>query len=101
MPGSSPGQGQAEAKPARGPAQPDLITRYKLHDKIAAGGQGGEAGSAGSAPTTPGKKAWSANKEERQSLLQRRRDEMVLEARRKMEAKMAAEKAKVAAGQDS
>lgn len=38
--------------------------------------------------------AWSANKEERQSLLQKRRDAMILEARRKMEAKLRAEKEK-------
>jgi coupling of ubiquitin conjugation to ER degradation protein 1 len=39
-----------------------------------------------------GKKAWSSSKEERQSLLQKRRDAMILEARRKMEAKLRAEK---------
>jgi coupling of ubiquitin conjugation to ER degradation protein 1 len=39
-----------------------------------------------------GKKAWSSSKEERQSLLQKRRDAMILEARRKMEAKLKAEK---------
>ena len=37
--------------------------------------------------------AWSANKGERQALLQKRREEMILSARRKMEAKLAAEKA--------
>jgi coupling of ubiquitin conjugation to ER degradation protein 1 len=41
-------------------------------------------------------KAWSTSREERQSLLQKRRDQMILEARRKMEAKIAAEKAKAA-----
>ena len=46
--------------------------------------------------TTPGGKqkqgqAWSSNKAERQALLQRRREEMILAARRKMEAKVAAE----------
>jgi len=35
--------------------------------------------------------SWSANKGERQALLQRRREEMILAARRKMEAKVAAE----------
>jgi coupling of ubiquitin conjugation to ER degradation protein 1 len=35
--------------------------------------------------------AWSSNKVERQALLQRRRDEMILAARRKMEAKVAEE----------
>lgn len=38
-------------------------------------------------------KGWSSNRDERQSALQRRRDEMILAARRKMEAKIAAEKA--------
>lgn len=35
--------------------------------------------------------AWSQNKVERQALLQKRREEMILAARRKMEAKVAAE----------
>jgi coupling of ubiquitin conjugation to ER degradation protein 1 len=38
-------------------------------------------------------KSWSANKSERQALLQKRRDEMILSARRKMEEKLAAEEA--------
>ena len=37
------------------------------------------------------KQAWSSNKGERQALLQKRREEMILAARRKMEAKVAAE----------
>ena len=37
------------------------------------------------------KQAWSSNKGERHALLQRRREEMILAARRKMEAKVAAE----------
>jgi len=50
--------------------------------------------------TTPGGKqkqgqAWSQNKAERQALLQKRREEMILAARRKMEAKVAAESARV------
>jgi coupling of ubiquitin conjugation to ER degradation protein 1 len=53
----------------------------------------------GSEPATPGTKikAWSTNRDERQTALQRRRDEMILAARRKMEAKIAAEKAANAA----
>lgn len=50
---------------------------------------------------TSGKKqgqAWSANKGERQALLQKRREEMILGARRKMEAKLAAEKGLGTAG---
>jgi coupling of ubiquitin conjugation to ER degradation protein 1 len=41
----------------------------------------------------PGEKAWSGNKEVRQKTLAERRDEMILAARKKMEAKIAAEKA--------
>lgn len=38
-------------------------------------------------------KGWSSNREERQASLQRRRDEMILAARKKMQAKLAADKA--------
>ena len=77
-------------KAAERPAQPDLITRYNLKDKVNAPVTQEE-----SSRTPPGGngKAWSSNKDERQSLLQKRRDQMILEARRKMEAKIAAEKA--------
>ncbi|KAK4231407.1 hypothetical protein QBC38DRAFT_451423 [Podospora fimiseda] len=74
------------------PAQPDLITRYNLKDKLNAPIEEEKAEQGGN-----GKKAWSQNKEERQSLLQKRRDQMILEARRKMEAKIKAEKEKAAA----
>jgi coupling of ubiquitin conjugation to ER degradation protein 1 len=82
-----------QPKAPAGPAHPDLITRYNLKDKIdTASPAAGES----SAETTGAKgsgKGWSSNRDERQSLLQRRRDQMILEARRKMEAKIAAEKA--------
>ncbi|KAG6040986.1 hypothetical protein E4U41_006376 [Claviceps citrina] len=84
-----PGQPQSGASAASAtrqadkPSQPDLITRYNLGGKIAAGVQEEEKEVRG----------WSSNREERQSTLQRRRDEMILAARRKMEAKIAAEKA--------
>ncbi|KAK4165895.1 hypothetical protein QBC43DRAFT_314469 [Cladorrhinum sp. PSN259] len=95
-----PLQGQQQASSANNnnnkapstPAQPDLITRYNLKDKLNAPVEEGKKEEAGS-----GKKAWSTNKEERQSLLQKRRDQMILEARRKMEAKIKAEKEKAAA----
>lgn len=38
-------------------------------------------------------KGWSSNRDERQASLKKRRDDMILAARRKMEAKIAAEKA--------
>jgi len=75
------------SKPAEKPEQPDLITRYNLKDKLASPQPAEEQ------EAVPKGKAWSSNKEERQSLLQKRRDQMILEARRKMEAKIAAEKA--------
>ncbi|KAJ5176001.1 Ubiquitin system component Cue [Penicillium canariense] len=56
----------------------DLISRYNLSEKV---------GADSTAEFTPGaasKSAWSQNKEERQRLLQKRRDEMILAARRKM-----------------
>ncbi len=53
---------------------PDLITRYNLASRIGEEGKAEEM-----------KPAWSNNKSERQALLQRRREEMVLKARRKME----------------
>jgi coupling of ubiquitin conjugation to ER degradation protein 1 len=76
-----------QPKPAAGSAHPDLITRYNLRDKLNTLANESENG-----------KGWSSKPEERQSLLQRRRDQMILEARRKMEAKIAAEKAKAAGG---
>ena len=65
------------------PSQPDLITRYNLASKV------GQASSTGTEEQP--KKAWSQDKNERQANLQRRREEMVLAARRKMEEKAKAE----------
>ena len=63
----------------------DLIARYNLGSKIH------------SPPSTPSEgigshggshtQTWSNNKNERQALLQRRREEMILNARRKLEEK--------------
>ncbi|PNY29360.1 Coupling of ubiquitin conjugation to ER degradation protein 1 [Tolypocladium capitatum] len=63
------------------PGQPDLITRYNLKGKLAVAEGGDKKGN-----------GWSSNRDERQASLQRRRDEMILAARRKMAAKIAAEK---------
>lgn len=79
--------GAQASKPAQAPAYPDLITRYNLQDKLKEPSEPQEQQAVGSG------KGWSSNREERQTLLQRRRDQMILEARRKMEAKIAAEKA--------
>ncbi|KFH47712.1 Coupling of ubiquitin conjugation to ER degradation protein-like protein [Hapsidospora chrysogenum ATCC 11550] len=68
------------------PAQPDLITRYNLKDKL------NEAPPSAEEQDRKGK-GWSSNREERQMSLQQRREQMILAARRKMEAKLAAERA--------
>ncbi|KAI1485324.1 hypothetical protein F4809DRAFT_270551 [Biscogniauxia mediterranea] len=81
---------QTASKAPSKPAEPDLITRYNLQSKISSS-SGNSGSSKDEAPTAKGK-AWSSNREERQAALQRRRDDMILAARRKMEAKLAAEK---------
>lgn len=90
-PGSNAASSTAQsssARPVDKPAQPNLIQRYNLQDKVVQ--QEGEESAEAAA------KKWSTNKDERQSLLQKRRDEMILAARKKMEAKIAAEKAAAA-----
>ncbi|PQE31657.1 hypothetical protein CJF32_00007165 [Rutstroemia sp. NJR-2017a WRK4] len=84
--------------PAAKPAQPDLITRYNLKAKLAAQEAEAQAQAQAAAvesETKPkqGGQSWSANKGERQALLQKRREEMILAARRKMEERVKAEKA--------
>ncbi|KAL1842882.1 hypothetical protein VTJ49DRAFT_3899 [Mycothermus thermophilus] len=105
QPPPPPGSNNANANPittpqskpaAPTPAYPDLITRYNLHDKLKAQTEGDDAAASSTGSDANGSskaKGWSQNRDERQSLLQRRRDQMILEARRKMEAKIAAEKA--------
>lgn len=72
------------------PSQPDLITRYNLTSKVAKAESGEEEAAISTSPAA-GKPAWSQNKNERQALLQKRREEMILAARRKMQAKLAEE----------
>ncbi|KAH6685665.1 CUE domain-containing protein [Plectosphaerella plurivora] len=82
-PGRATSTAAAAPKQPAKPAQPDLITRYNLHDKVAdEAKQQDQKG-----------KAWSSDRDERQAALQRRRDDMILQARRKMEERIAAEKA--------
>ncbi|KAI0553470.1 hypothetical protein F4679DRAFT_580692 [Xylaria curta] len=91
---TTPSSASQTAKAPLRPAEPDLITRYKLQDKINhdSGSSSSVAGQESAVQGTK-TKAWSSNRDERQMALQRRRDEMILAARRKMEAKIAAEKA--------
>ncbi|KAI1165091.1 hypothetical protein F5B18DRAFT_612680 [Nemania serpens] len=94
---ANPSSASRTAKTPSRPAEPDLITRYKLQDRLSNddGGSTSTGLATGSEPAASGTKtkAWSSNREERQKAFQRRRDEMILAARRKMEAKIAAEKA--------
>ncbi|MCJ1225783.1 hypothetical protein MMC12_002432 [Toensbergia leucococca] len=62
------------------PIHPDLITRYNLASRITPSGATDQASSSAT-------EGWLQNKGERQAMLQRRREEMVLKARRRMEDK--------------
>lgn len=91
-----PAQASSQTSPsstitAAKPAQPDLITRYNLKAKIVEEANRQETQEVESESVGKQKQAWSSNKGERQALLQKRREEMILAARRKMEAKVAAE----------
>ncbi|CAK7208131.1 hypothetical protein SEUCBS140593_000056 [Sporothrix eucalyptigena] len=82
--------------------QPNLIQRYNLENKVAeTSDTPSTPSSASSTPSGTKTKNWSSNRDERQNLLKKRRDDMILEARRKMEAKIAAEKVAAAAGDAS
>ena len=84
-PYTSPLPSFTASKPQHGP---DLITRYNLSSKLSqplseTSGVSGAGAGEGKKP----QQGWSQNKNERQALLQRRREEMILNARRKMEEK--------------
>ena len=74
------------------PTKPDLIERYGLAEKVAVGTMDEERED-GKGEGKP-KVMWSSNKSERQAMLQGRKEEMILEARRKLEAKERAERGK-------
>lgn len=89
--GSTASASSTATKPK--PLQPDLITRYNLKGKLAedAARQEGESTEGEEKGKKQQGQAWSQNKAERQALLQQRREEMILAARRKMEARVAKE----------
>ncbi|KAJ9197250.1 hypothetical protein DTO021D3_3560 [Paecilomyces variotii] len=64
------------------PQAQDLISRYNLASKIASENDRDSSETSPSADS-----AWSQSKSERQRLLQKRRDEMILAARRKLQQK--------------
>ena len=87
---SAAGRPQQQKPAVPKSTEPDLITRYNLQNRVS--DLSGGAAEGGNSVDGKGK-AWSSNRDERQSALQRRRDEMIIAARRKMEAKIAAERA--------
>ncbi|MCJ1421512.1 hypothetical protein MMC32_007876 [Xylographa parallela] len=74
----------ASSAPSAQPVAQDLITRYNLSSKIQPSFARPQPPTTDALPEAK-KAGWSANKNERQALLQRRREEMILGARRKME----------------
>ncbi|KAI9860274.1 MAG: hypothetical protein M1824_003276 [Vezdaea acicularis] len=72
-PGSTPTPAQRQPKK---PQHPDLITRYNLTSKLEEEKESEE--------DLDKKATWSANKSERQALMQKKREEMILRARRKL-----------------
>lgn len=72
-----------------GPQYTDLITRYNLHDRLAEAPTEEEAAAAGPA----GKGKAPASKHDRQLVHQAKRDDMILAARRRVEAMIAKERA--------
>lgn len=87
MAAAAPSTSASSSTPSK-PAQPDLIQRYNLGSKLTAKEEDEEA-----LPSPSGKQSWSQNKAERQALMKKRREDMILAARKKMEAKIAAESA--------
>ena len=79
------GAGAAGAKEGAGKKEADLITRYGLQSRV--GGKGKEAVASESEEAK--RVQWSSDKAARAEGLKKRREEMVLAARRKMEAKQA------------
>ncbi|KAJ5547955.1 hypothetical protein N7513_005189 [Penicillium frequentans] len=73
--GHAPVPATSTATPSKADGQ-DLISRYNLSARITAENEESQSPASTS--------AWAQNKEERQRLLQKRRDEMILAARRKM-----------------
>ncbi|KKA30707.1 hypothetical protein TD95_004192 [Thielaviopsis punctulata] len=94
-----PGQREpAPPKPLPKKDHQDLISRYQLEEKLSRSNSStgtsddGAATAESGTGAKPSGKAWSSNRDERQALLRKRREEMILKARRQMEAKLAAAK---------
>ncbi|KAK9480182.1 hypothetical protein V1514DRAFT_211074 [Lipomyces japonicus] len=87
-PPSSEPQPASESSSEHGPATiyPDLIKRYNLESKLnQSGSVEEEIDAAGRSIATSKKPKWSQFKEERQTTLQKQREDMILRARRRLE----------------
>ena len=82
-PPASAGASSGQQKNVGG--MPDLITRYNLQTRIS--GKGKQAMPSEEEQRRSKQGSWSADKGQRADGLKRRREEMILEARRRMEAK--------------
>ncbi|KAL9061556.1 MAG: hypothetical protein Q9162_000088 [Coniocarpon cinnabarinum] len=83
------GAGQHGQRRDKGPQHENLIQRYQLSGKVRASGDVVEDGEdvIQTGEKQKEKGAWSSNKSERANVLKKRREDMVLAARRKMEMK--------------
>ena len=87
-PAPQPGAGQgAGRQQSKGPTHENLIQRYKLSARVADRDGEVEDDTLQTGEKQRQKGKWSSSKQERAEILKRRRDEMVLAARRKMEMK--------------
>jgi coupling of ubiquitin conjugation to ER degradation protein 1 len=77
------------------PTHPDLITKYNLASKLTdSTTTSSEAtDSDASTPVQRNKQAWSADKSQRQAALQKKKEQMILRARKMMEERDKAAKA--------
>lgn len=82
----APTPATSQAKAAK-PSHPDLITRYKLAEKLQAQQEEPVDAEPAEGKSSGKSSGWSQNRAERASMLQQRREAMILAARRKMEEK--------------
>ncbi|KAF2226820.1 hypothetical protein BDZ85DRAFT_186594, partial [Elsinoe ampelina] len=86
LPTSTPNQGSSTTRQPQAKAPlPDLISRYNLSSKVTTAETPAVTDQVESDAAK--KTGWSQNKTERSELFKRRREEMILAARRRMEAK--------------
>ena len=84
---STPSSNSASGATAQAQKPEDLISRYNLSSKLKGSEDGfEEEDQTGASKTREKEKGWASTKSERAALFAKRREEMILDARRKMEA---------------